>query len=148
MSAGADRLLADARYLVELVTEAPSPSLEQLSRALDRVAWSFDGVPDQVRPGFEPPSLPAPDRNLVAARFPELGLYSAGDPRKFHAAPEIADAIDDIMDIVGDLSVAIAIASDAGSDEAARHLQIMADHWLTHLRRLGLLLHVLKYDRW
>ena len=148
MSAGADRLVADARYLVELVTEAPSPSLEELSRALDRVAWSFEGVPDQMRPVFEPPPLPAPDRNLIAVRFPELGLYSAVDPRNLLAAPVMADAIDDIMDIVGDLSVAIATASEAGSDEAARHLQLMADHWLTHLRRLGLLLHVLKYDRW
>jgi hypothetical protein len=85
---------------------------------------------------------------MLSARFPQLGLYSATDPRKLDPTPDIADTTDDLVDIVGDLSVAIAIASSAGSDEAARHLQLMADHWLTHLRRLGLLLHVLRYDRW
>ena len=85
---------------------------------------------------------------MLSIRFPQLGLYSTTDPRKLDVTPEIADAIDDLVDIVGDLSVAIAIASTAGSDEAARYLQLMADHWLTHLRRLSLLLHVLHYDRW
>ena len=90
----------------------------------------------------------SPQRDLITERFSQLGHYSVVDPRKLETTPDIADAIDGLVDIVGDPSVAIAIASTVGSDEAARHLQLMADHWLTHLRRLSLLLHVLHYDRW
>ena len=124
-----------------MIAEAPLPGHGQLSMALARVTVSFRGVADQSVIDLDAIGWPKPWRNPISECFPQHGLRAVANPQRHNTTPDKGDAIDDGVDIVEDLSVTIAIASIVGSDEAARHLQLMVGHWLKYLRPLNHLLH-------
>ena len=136
-----------ARDFVRAVTEGDPPNPAELIALLDRLAQSYhDCPPGEVHDeSYEPPKQDRPGAyKLIASRFPTLGLYATADPSvTVDKEPLVADAIDDLADMVGDLRDAIATYDAVGADDGGWLFRFTyQSHWGEHLRRLALYLHV------
>ena len=141
--------LAAVRTFVALATEGPPPTLDALIQALDGLAAAYHSTPDgqQADSDSEPPSHDyAACYDALLARFPEYGYYAATDPSEPISDSLTGDAIDDLADIVGELSEALWREEALGADDAHWHLRWSFEmHWGHHLRSLGLYLHVKRF---
>ena len=130
------------------------PALEDLGiliAALDKLAISVNYVDFE----FDATKYPdAPETNYqlirekVQKKFPNLGYYNIPkDVSENLVKSEIivGDAIDDISDIVGDLSEVLWCFENTSKNDALWHYQnSYLSHWGRHLRELQLYLH----DKW
>ncbi len=125
--------------------------LGELMAVLDKLAYSVNYVNYE----FDETEYPeAPERNYqlirekVQKRFPDLGFYNI--PQDVSEKLEkseiiVGDAIDDISDIVGDLSEVLWCFENTSKNDALWHYQnSFRSHWGKHLRELQLYLH----DKW
>ncbi len=139
------------RRFIRLVTTDEPPTLLELARALDEMAMLVHDTPagklsDQ---DVDPPGRDYDDYKArydkLGPRFPELGQYAVVDPvSDLPAEPMLGDPIDDLADIVGDLSAVIWRYENVGPEEAIWYFQFHFQvHWGRHLRELSLYLHAL-----
>lgn len=139
-------VIDDAEHFLQLATKGPPPSTEQLICALDRLALAYHtgkGV-RFVDDNVEPPTRDFKTTyDQLAQRFPELGLYATCDPLNLNTSKMLTgDAIDDLADIVGDLSEVIWRNKKVGTENAIWHFcNDYEIHWGRHLRELTLYLH-------
>ena len=135
-----------ARDFVRAVTEGDPPSPADLIVMLDRLAHAYHDCPpgDVHDEKFAPPARDWPATyRLIASRFASLGLYATSDPTTTDIENLVADAIDDLADIVGDLRDAIATYEQVGPDDGHWDFRFsFQSHWGAHLRRLAFYLHV------
>lgn len=136
-----------AKEFVRAITEGDPPAPAELIVMLDRLARCYHDCPvgDVHDEHFEPPTRDGPRTyRLIASRFPTLGLYATSDPTiTVDEQKLMADAIDDLADIVGDLRDAIATYEQVGADDGHWFFRFTyQSHWGAHLRRLALYLHV------
>ena len=135
-----------AREFVRAVTEGNPPSPAALIVMLDGLARAYHECPpgDVHNESYEPPTFDWPATyQLIASRFPSLGLYATSDPTTTDNENLVADAIDDLADIVGDLRKTIATYEEVGPDDGHWDFRFSyQSHWGAHLRRLALYLHV------
>ena len=87
------------------MTEGEPPSDEQLARSLDELALAYHDCP-QGTPAEAEREISdfVPQYPEVGARFPDFGYYASADPAiVLDEKPTVGDAIDDLIDIVGEL---------------------------------------------
>ncbi len=116
-----------------------------LPLVLDTLALAARELPDPDHQYVQASAAPyEATRELVAARFPNLGLYNTVQPLPVGGVEiETGDAIDDLADIYGDLAIFESQWRSQGPDAALRTLSANYDiHWGRHLRELQLYLHV------
>lgn len=127
--------------------------LRTLAISLDNlVAVYFET--DDVEPDGEvepPPKDTARFLRQFAAAFPELGLYPYADPggdpgEEIHL---VADAIDDLGDIAGDLDEVLWYFENSTNSEAIWHFRWgYQNHWGEHLHSLRSYLHSSRIAAW
>ena len=136
-------ILNIARALDELVRREPSDDdiseLRVLLRGLASVPAFVDEPDDAecVTNGHKP--WP---REAISQRFPWAGFYNTADgSTDFENAEYVSDAVDDIHDILADLTLVFPI-NDGGAPDFAT-LEALRSHWGAHvdalLRRLAVL---------
>lgn len=139
-----------ARELVTLILEGEPPTDFRLAYALDRMAAAWHAAPEgqRIYPGIDPPERDlAALRAFLEARFPDYGFYRAADLRVPGDSPQgIGDAIDDLLDLVLDLSAAVWLADQVDLDDGHWHLHLLHFHWGRHLRDLALYLHMRQHE--
>ncbi|MCP5022632.1 MAG: DUF5063 domain-containing protein [bacterium] len=144
MQAHVIKALADAFVALirrgEGTTEANEAALQrlldQLDRARDCVEFEFD---DRVYP--EPPEWPYETRRaLICERFERYGMYDVTDPARdlgHENMTDVGDAIDDIADIVGELSDVVWLWEHTSQGNALWYFHFSyKTHWGEHLREL------------
>lgn len=142
-------IIQAAWQLLDLVLQEEPPGEALLAAALDKLALaSHDMSPGA--PAETDRAPPARDshamRALIAARFPDYGVYATADPlAPQHANAGTGDAIDDLLDIAGDLAEAVWRYDHLGADDAHWFLHLMHFHWGRHLRELSLYLHARRF---
>jgi hypothetical protein len=126
---------------------APEERLKRLKRCLDHLAL----LQHDVAYKFDERNFPAaPDaghdalRKLVSSHFPELGYYNIPSvvTQQIAAAKiDVADAIDDVVDITRELYEVRWRWDNTSVDDALWYFQDMYfHHWESHLRGLQLCL--------
>ena len=110
--------------------------LDQLESARDCVEFDFD---DRAYP--EPPDWPYEARRaLVCERFARYGMYDATDPARDLGHEDmtyVADAIDDIADIAGELFDVVWLWEHTSQGNALWYFHFSyGAHWGKHLREL------------
>jgi hypothetical protein len=121
--------------------------ISRLRRSLDRLAFVQHGV-DYTFDKRDYPDTPRRDynalRQVVAARFPELGYYnipSSVTQQIAEARIDVADAIDDITDIATELYDVLWRFEHTSPDDALWYFShSYSTHWEEHLRELQLCL--------
>lgn len=144
-----DELRALIQRFLDLVHNGVG-SVEENERTLvellDRLALAVHEVPE----GAVTSELEAPDRNyqgvraVVEARFPNFGLYGAGQLLLSDGDPDpiIGDAIDDITDIALELQETAWTWDHIGVQDALWTFHFgFTSHWGLHLRQLQAYLH-------
>jgi hypothetical protein len=124
----------------------------ELARLLDELAlarWACP-APDGGDPEDAPSGPYEAVRAVVGARFPEFGFYRVVAPLRgdgeldLGCEPTIADAIDDLADVVRELQTAAWHRQHRGERNGAARLAWSFDvHWGQHLRDLQRYLHLL-----
>lgn len=139
-----EAMFGRALDLVALVQGAGTPTLEELTEALDHLASAFAAAAEG---SFVADATPRPitpvKRDQIASRFPDLGLYAVCNPLDLGGAPLVADAIDDLLDITTQMQEFLALSDHP--DEALRQLHTLAWHWMAHVRGLSGYLHARRY---
>jgi hypothetical protein len=139
------------RSFVTLVTAGEPPSLLRLARALDELAMLVHTTPPGTPSDLD---VEAPQGGYegykavydsLALRFPELGSYLVAETVGETPDPAILrNPVDDLADIIGDLTDVIWRYEHVGLEEAEWyfhfHFQV---HWGAHLRGVSLHLHAL-----
>lgn len=128
-------------------------TLQELSACLDELSLIHHFTNDVESKTSTNPQRPDYEetRNLVLKQFPGLGLYNI--PEKItqelgETMVVIGDAIDDITDIVCDLSEVMWCLDNTDTTDALWHFQFGYEHhWGSHLRQLQLYLYSLLYER-
>lgn len=155
----APSVIESARQYLYLLTQGfgdPGRDEEELVRLLDVLALARHGTtaPETRAKLPEPPTCSYDDRRAFASeRFPRLGLYNVALPVVM--APEgrvhlgVGDAVDDVVDIAGDLSEVVWLFENVSVHDALWGFCRSYDtHWGEHLRCLQLFLHELSsHDR-
>jgi len=139
---------ASRRFLAFLKGDS-TPSDEQLARALDELTMAYHEAPegDPADEDVEPPSREYEQYKRryaeLGAKFPDYGYYSVADwTEPLSKESVIADAIDDLADIEGDLDEVIWRAENLGVDDAHWYFRFLYNiHWGRHLRELSLYLY-------
>jgi hypothetical protein len=133
------------RAVLDLALERDQPSLPHLTRVLDDLVTLVHRVPaGDVDADF--PDPPHGDYQAlyrrIGARFPTLGYYATVYSSKLPGEALVGDAIDDLADLVLDLSDVAWLWDKAWPDAACWyfHLHYRA-HWGRHLHQLRLHLH-------
>jgi hypothetical protein len=133
----------------------PQSRLRTLALALDRLALAYHSIGD-IEPGsaFVRPEKRdwAANHRRLASLFPEFGLYTSIEPA---ASRKVAfdgiitgDAVDDLEDIVGDLSEVAALISRDETQNAVWNFKFSFEtHWGRHLRDLQGYVHHLMHER-
>jgi hypothetical protein len=149
MATGKEDIFVRARELLTLVRDAPSPSLDQLQLALDRIAVAYSEAPAGAHGQREAQQTAPPSRDLIGARFSQLGLYRQAHPDLANedGALLVGDGIDDLLDICGQMHELLEIAEQVSADAALHELHLLAWHWQWHLRSLSGYLHFLRYGQ-
>ena len=134
-------IVAARRFLLLLKQSKPSSDRE-LAQALDELAMAYHQTSegDPADGDATPPREEYRDRYArLAKRFPDYGNYTVGDwidPLSKESV--IADAIDDLADIEGDLEDAVWRYENVGVDDANWHFRFNFEvHWGRHLRGLS-----------
>ena len=135
-----------ARHFVDRVLQAvPPPSMAELAALLDDLARAYHDCPagDVTDADFDVPRRGAETHRVVRQRFAGFGLYAVADPLvPVNEAPLVADAIDDLGDILNDLFEAIDTYEMLGADDAHWIFRFSYRcHWGAHLRQLAVYLH-------
>lgn len=127
--------------------------LRQLALALDGLVAVYFQTED-VEPGGE---IDAPQKDYpglyrhAADAYPELGLYPYADPGgdPGEEEPLVADAIDDITDIAGDLSEVVWFLENSSEAHAIWEFRFgYQHHWGDHLHNLRNYLHSSSIAAW
>ena len=136
------RALADAITTFIAVIEADGVSaqarLARLAPALDRLSLAYHEFADiENEPGqAEPPQRDYEAlREMIAARFPDLGYYGAAPPgHSLDAEIIIGDAIDDLTDIYSELLDVAWCLQHTSAEDATRLFRFgFSHHWGRHL---------------
>lgn len=121
----------------------PSEVVKELALLLDRLALaSHASVPSA---SWKDAETPRPEyqavREKIVRRFPDFGLYLEGGTKPDDEIL-VGDAIDDICDILIDLSEVAWIRDHVGEIEARWEFHFGFDnHWGSHLRSLQWYIH-------
>lgn len=142
-------IIQTAWRMLDLILQDEPPTDAVLALALDELALAFHDVPEgRAATGIEEP--PRRDgaglRTIISARFPDYGYYAIVEPLEL--TPDgvgIGDAIDDLVDIAGDLAEAVWRFDHLGADDAHWFLRLLHFHWGRHLRELSLYLHARRF---
>ena len=136
--------VAAARRFLFLALEGEPPADAVLARALDELALAYHDTPDSEPATDETGGEPATESyqqryEHLGARFPKYGYYPVADPSgTLDQEIGLNDAIDDLADIVRDLSETIWRFESFGADEAHWHFRFNYQiHWGQHLRELS-----------
>ena len=136
-------ILAVQSFL-HLSTAGDTPTYRQLSIALDTLVQAHNESTDGI---FSEPDADPPARDYerlcqqLRLRFPNLGYYPLAWPKDDFVTGDltVADAIDDLADIIGDLREIIWRFENLGTNDALWHLKFsFQSHWGLHLRQLNL----------
>lgn len=127
--------------------------LKKLALALDNLVVVYFQI-EAVEPGedVEPPKKSYPEAYKRATQaYPELGFYPyadpGGDPGKEEAL--VADAIDDLADIAGDLTEVLWHFENSGEENGNWGFRFgYQHHWGDHLRSLRNYLHSSRIAAW
>lgn len=116
--------------------------LDKLEEFALHIAVSYDDLDDEVD---EPPKLDyAQIRTDLEKRFPDLGCYrldAPADPGLNIDPVIIGEAMEDLVDIVGDLKNGLWYWWNVSEPEALFHLNITYwSHWGVHLKKLQIYL--------
>ena len=139
--------IAAARRFLILVREGFPPSDQPLARSLDELAVAYHEAPEGDPTEDE---VEAPEREdyreryaRLGERFPDYGYYSIADwSDALNKECLVADAIDDLADIVGDLTEVVWRFDNIGPDDAHWYFKFLFEaHWGRHLRHLSLYLY-------
>lgn len=143
-----------AAWEFETLVSGQRPSIEQLSRTLDKLCAAYHETPEG-KPGddanLERRTPYSERRQLLSLRFQSLGFYQAISPKEPPAEtkPVFCNAIDDLADILGDLQDVLSVFEMSGADNANwLYRQLYEIHWGRHLRHLSLYLYVKQFDGW
>ncbi|MDB5709472.1 MAG: hypothetical protein JWL96_1542 [Sphingomonas bacterium] len=142
-------IIQTAWRLLDLILQEEPPSDAALAEALDELALAYHGTPEGApAPSNQDP--PARDSAalfaIIAARFPDYGVYAIADPLDpSPASLGTGDAIDDLLDIAGDMAEAVWRFDHLGADDAHWYLRLLHFHWGRHLRELSLYLHARRF---
>ena len=135
--------------LLDLILQDEPPGDAVLAQALDELAVAYHQLPEGAP---APSNQNPPTRNnaalrvIIAARFPDYGSYTIADPLDpTPGTTTTGDAIDDLLDIAGDLAEAVWRFDHLGADDAHWFLRLMHFHWGRHLRELSLYLHARRF---
>ena len=127
--------------------------LRQLVLALDRLVAVYFQTED-IEPGDE---VDAPQKDYpnlyrrAADAYPELGLYPYADPGgdPGEDEPMVADAIDDLADIAGDLKEVLWHFENSSEANAIWEFRFgYQHHWGDHLHSLRNYLHSSRIAAW
>ncbi len=142
-------IIQTAWRMLDLILQDEPPTDAALALALDELALAFHEVPEgRAATGIkEPPRRDGAGlRAIIAARFPAYGYYAVVDPLDSATGTvRTADAIDDLVDIAGDLAEAVWRFDHLGADDAHHYLRLLYFHWGRHLRELSLYLHARRF---
>lgn len=116
-------------------------SLDGLALASHTVDYTFD-----ERDYPEPPEKDYKiARESIGKLFPSLGYYNVAldiSDKIEQSSLSVGDAIDDIVDIAGDLKEVLWRYENTSEDDALFHFQLLfRSHWGMHLRSLQFYLH-------
>jgi hypothetical protein len=143
-------IIQTAWRLLDLILQEEPPTDALLAQALDELALAYHETPQGApAPGDQDP--PARDSAalfaIIAARFPDYGAYPVilDQLDLSHEKVGACDAIDDLVDIAGDLSEAVWRADHLGADDAHWFLHLLHFHWGRHMRELSLYLHARRF---
>jgi hypothetical protein len=142
-------IIQTAWRLLDLILQEEPPGDAALAEALDELALAYHEVPEgRAATGIEEP--PTRDgaalREHIVARFPAYGFYAVADPLDLSSGkPRTGDAIDDLVDIAGDMAEAVWRFDHLGADDAHCYLRLLHFHWGRHLRELSLYLHARRF---
>ena len=138
-----------ARQFLSVVWEGETPTDEALLAALDRLIEAYHYTPDAGPSDTDlkaPGSGGPPLHQLVAARFPDYGLYPVSDPTASPTdAAMMGDAINDLADLTLDMREVVWLAEHIGLDDAHWHFKLLYFHWGRHARELALYLHARQF---
>jgi hypothetical protein len=142
-------IIQTAWRLLDLILQEEPPGDAALAEALDELALAYHEVPEgRAATGIEEPPVRdgAALRGLIAARFPGYGFYAVVDPLDLSQDKVgTGDAIDDLVDIAGDMAEAVWRFDHLGADDAHAYLRLLHFHWGRHLRELSLYLHARRF---
>lgn len=142
-------IIQTAWRLLDLILQEEPPTDAALAEALDELALAYHEMPEgKAATGIgEPPVRDgAALRPLIAARFPDYGLYAVADPLDLSSGKTgTGDAIDDLVDIAGDMAEAVWRFDHLGADDAHHYLRLLHFHWGRHMRELSLYLHARRF---
>lgn len=155
-SAVRDGMVAAISGFLELVTGTPAHEderLPKLAAALDRLAWQYHAVPDL---GLDDSDLNTPSLGheeykrvyaLACGSFPDFGYYQDVDPDEgLDQELMVADAIDDLADIVLDLRGVLWQLENVGEKNAFWEFRFgYQSHWGRHLLSLRQYIHLRAY---
>ena len=144
-------MLIAIHSFLDTALKAEPPSVEALARDLDRLALAYAETPpgDPSEDERTPPRLDyVTTRDVVRERFSDLGFYGVVfDPLRVPPEePVIGDAVDDIADIIGDLSEVLWRYETLGIDDANWDFRFGYEiHWGRHLHELRFYLYVKRF---
>ena len=123
---------------IEAENVTPEARLARLAPALDRLSLAYhDGTDLETAPReAEPPQRDYQAlRELIAARFPDLGYYGAAPPGEtLDAEITIGDAIDDLTDIYSELLDIAWLLQHSSEADATRLFRFgFSHHWGRHV---------------
>lgn len=121
MATGDEPIFQCARDVVRVILDEPSPTLEALSEVLDRLAVAYATAPPggHSRNAGERPRRDL--RQLIAARFPQLGFYSDVYPLDPDFQRGTGDGIYDLVDIVQQMLELQWILDEESADDALQN---------------------------
>ena len=118
-------MIEAVREFILLFENEPLPKdarLQNLAKALDRLAWTYHETRTLSGPeGYQANHKPdyAEVRALVTKYFPDFGLYPVIQPLSdINSTPDMGDAIDDLADIWAEM-IEVKLLWDAGLMSAA-----------------------------
>lgn len=133
--------LEAARDFLSVVWDGDPPADEEVRRTLDCLVAAYYSTPagDVTEDVIDPPAKDgAALYKEVADRFPQHGLYPIADPSAdYDDALIMADAIDDLADITGDMREVVWFAEHVSIDDAHFSFRLHFFHWGQHARGLA-----------
>jgi len=143
-------IIQTAWRLLDLILQEEPPTDAALAQALDELALAYHEVPEgwAASSNMEPPKRDnAAVRAIISARFPDYGYYVCAIDQLDLSQDKvgIGDAIDDLVDVAGDLAEAVWRFDHLGADDAHWYLRLLHFHWGRHLRELSLYLHARRF---
>ena len=134
-----------ARDFLSVIWDGDPPTDEELLRTLDCLVAAYHCTP----PGdVTDEKIDAPEKDGAAIyreaadRFPQHGLYPIADPSsEGDDALMMADAIDDLADITGDMREVVWLAEHVSMDDAHFTFRLLFFHWGQHARGLAFYIH-------